>query len=112
MPDGTLTARWSGFRRPVAVAPTDGGALVADFLADQVISVRSDGQVRARWGSHGSGPGAFDGLGGIATDSQGNVFVSDFYNHRIQRSATRGSSVSGAAKAARGGGSNTRRGSR
>ena len=84
-PDGSLSARWNGFRRPVAVASSDRGVYVADFLADQVVRLGPDGRVLARWGRHGSGPGEFDGLGGIAVDRQGNVYVSDFYNHRIQR---------------------------
>ncbi|MBI4264670.1 MAG: hypothetical protein HY657_09855 [Acidobacteria bacterium] len=29
--DGTLESRWSGFTRPVAVAPTDGLVYVGDF---------------------------------------------------------------------------------
>lgn len=84
-PDGSLSARWTGFRRPIAVAPADQGVYVADFLADQVVRLAPDGRILARWGRHGTGPGEFDGLGGIAVDRQGNVYVSDFYNHRIQR---------------------------
>lgn len=83
--DGSLVARWSGFRRPVAVAPTDSAVYVADFLADQVVELGPGGAAVARWGRHGTSPGEFDGLGGIAVDRQGNVYVSDFYNHRIQR---------------------------
>jgi tripartite motif-containing protein 71 len=83
--DGSFVARWSGFRRPVAVAPANSVVYVADFLADQVVKLDPGGTVLARWGSHGTGPGEFDGPGGIATDGQGNVYVSDFYNHRVQR---------------------------
>ncbi|MEX2553867.1 MAG: hypothetical protein WD627_12815 [Actinomycetota bacterium] len=83
--DGSLVARWSGFRRPVAVAPTDSAVYVADFFADQVVKLDLTGAVATRWGGPGTGPGEFDGLGGIAVDRQGNVYVSDFYNHRMQR---------------------------
>lgn len=82
--DGSLVARWSGFRRPMAVAPTDSAVYVADFLADQVVKLDYGGAAVARWGRHGAEPGEFDGVGGIAADGQGNVYVSDFYNHRIQ----------------------------
>lgn len=83
--DGSLVARWSGFRRPVAVAPMDGSVYVADFLADQVVELDPRGAVATRWGGHGTGLGEFDGPAGIAVDGQGHVYVSDFYNHRVQR---------------------------
>jgi sugar lactone lactonase YvrE len=37
------------------------------------------------WGKRGSAPGEFDFPIGIAVDRQGEVFVSDFYNSRVQR---------------------------
>lgn len=83
--DGTLVAAWSGFRRPVAVAPTDRAVYVADFLSDQIVTLDSDGRVLGRWGRHGTAPGEFDAPAGIAVDRRGNIYVSDFYNHRIQK---------------------------
>lgn len=83
--DGTLESRWSGFERPVAVAPTDTAVYVADFLADRVVTLDLDGTVIGGFGQHGSGPGAFDAVGGVAVDRDGNIYASDFYNHRIQR---------------------------
>src|SRR5262245_41676462 len=38
-----------------------------------------------KWGAPGSGPGQFSAPGGIAADALGNVFVTDFENHRIQK---------------------------
>jgi DNA-binding beta-propeller fold protein YncE len=38
-----------------------------------------------QWGSQGSGEGQFDGPAGVAVDSSGNVYVTDFNNHRIQK---------------------------
>ena len=55
-PDGSPVARWSGFRRPVAVAPAERANYVADFLADQVVKLGSDGRVIARWGRSGRAP--------------------------------------------------------
>lgn len=37
------------------------------------------------WGSNGSGNGEFSGVWGIATDSDGNVYVSDASNDRVQK---------------------------
>ena len=45
------------------------------------------------WGTKGTGPGQFDGPRGIAVDSQGNVWVSEFGNHRIQKFSASGQSL-------------------
>lgn len=83
--DRARVAEWTGFERPVAIAVSETAVYVADFLADQVVTLDRDGTVLMRWGRHGIGPGEFDAPAGIAVDSRGNVYVSDFYNHRIQR---------------------------
>jgi len=38
----------------------------------------------------GTGDGQFDGLKFLAVDAQGNLFVSDTNNHRVQKFATSG----------------------
>lgn len=38
-----------------------------------------------KWGTLGSGNGQFDRAGGIAVDSSGYVYVTDFGNHRVQK---------------------------
>ena len=37
-----------------------------------------------KWGSYGTGNGQFDLPLGIATDSSGNVYVTEKNNHRVQ----------------------------
>ena len=44
----------------------------------------SSGTFVRMFGSNGSGPGQFAWLGGITTDSSGNVFVADANNNRVQ----------------------------
>src|SRR5207247_670803 len=39
----------------------------------------------ATWGSAGSGNGQFDGPKAVATDLNGNVFVTDTFNNRIEK---------------------------
>jgi uncharacterized protein YjiK len=38
-----------------------------------------------KWGSYGVGNGLFAGAEGIAIDSNGNIFIAEEYNKRIQK---------------------------
>lgn len=42
------------------------------------------------WGSHGTGPGQFNYPCGIAVDANGDVYVADTYNCRIQKFTSSG----------------------
>lgn len=44
-----------------------------------------DHHFKGMWGSRGTGDGQFISPWGIAVDSQGNVYVADKGNHRIQK---------------------------
>jgi DNA-binding beta-propeller fold protein YncE len=80
----------------VDVAP-DGSVYVADIANDRVQKFTSDGTFLLEWGSHcqvsagtgggciGQGEGQFNAPEGIAVSSQGDVYVSDTDNFRIQR---------------------------
>lgn len=58
------------------VSTTTGNARVAKF--------DKDGHFLKSWGFRGSEPGQFNSLHGIALDAQGNVYVADAGNKRIQ----------------------------
>ena len=58
------------------VAMGSGNARVAKF--------DKDGHFIKSWGSRGNEPGQFNSLRGIALDAQGNVYVADAGNKRIQ----------------------------
>src|SRR5262245_9501221 len=58
------------------VSTTGGNARVAKF--------DKDGHFVKSWGFRGSEPGQFSSLHGIALDAQGNVYVADAGNKRIQ----------------------------
>jgi sugar lactone lactonase YvrE len=47
-----------------------------------------------KWGSQGSGDGQFLWPSGVAVDSNGNVYVSDTWNHRIQKFDSEGFFIS------------------
>jgi DNA-binding beta-propeller fold protein YncE len=85
-PEGGLVAEWKDFKRPVAVAAAKDAVYIADFLADRIVKLDpEDGVVVATWGRHGNSLGEFDAPSGIAVDPQGFVYVTDFYNHRVQK---------------------------
>jgi hypothetical protein len=58
------------------VSPTGGNARVAKF--------DKDGHFIKSWGYRGGEPGQFNTLHGLALDAQGNVYVADAGNKRIQ----------------------------
>ena len=66
-----------------------GNIYVADGVAvgtgnARVAKFDKDGHFIKSWGSRGSDPGQFNSLHGIAIDAQGNVYVADAGNKRIQ----------------------------
>jgi DNA-binding beta-propeller fold protein YncE len=93
--DGSFVAEWKGFKRPVAVAAAEDAVYVADFLADEIVKLNAqNGTAVARWGQHGNGTGEFDAPSGIAVDARGFVYVTEFYNHRVQKLTSNGAFVS------------------
>ena len=66
-----------------------GNIYVADGAGNGIGNARvakfdKDGHFIKAWGQRGSEPGQFNALRGIAIDAQGNVYVADAGNKRIQ----------------------------
>ncbi len=87
----------SQFLRPrgIAIAP-DGSFYVADTENHRIQHFTAEGVFINQWGSFGdittgSAPeGTFNQPWGIAADQDGNVFVADLWNHRIQKFSPEG----------------------
>jgi len=60
---------------------------------DKVKKFTGDGSFVTAWGGHGSSNGQFEGLGGIAADSSGYIYVIEQDNHRLQKFRSDGSFV-------------------
>ena len=58
---------------------------VADYWNDRVEIFGLDGTPRRTIGRPGRGPGEFDAPGGIAVGDNGDLFIADFYNQRVQQ---------------------------
>jgi len=85
-PDGTRLRSWPvSARDAFGIDVTPGGdVLVTGFWEDVILRYSADGELLERWGSRGSAPGQFFNIAGVATDEDGNVYVGDASNHRVQ----------------------------
>jgi DNA-binding beta-propeller fold protein YncE len=74
------------FNRPadITFGPNDELYVADGYGNNRVVKFDAEGNFVATWGTPGSGPGEFDLVHSVAVDSQGQVYVSDRENNRIQ----------------------------
>lgn len=74
------------FNQPTDIAwDADGNAYFSDgYVNSRVAKVSAKGEWLASWGSFGKGPGQFDTPHGVAIAPNGEVYVADRGNRRIQ----------------------------
>jgi len=85
-PKPPLPAEDGRFRQVTDVAfDKNGNTFISDgYINSRVAKVDKDGNWVKSWGDRGKGPGQFNTPHSIATDADGNVYVADRGNHRIQ----------------------------
>ena len=115
-PSGKVLKRWAGqghrageFNYPtdVALAP-DGGFYVADGYNDRVQQFGPDGEFVRKWGGpfainiFGPFKGWFATATSVAVGPDGDVFVADFYNDRVQKFTAEGAFLTSFGQPAKG----------
>jgi len=100
---GPATSACLGWPARVAV-DAQGNVFIPDYLSNRIRQVTPDGIIRtvAGLGPFGQGTGGYSGDGGLATaarlngplalavDAQGNVFIPEYFNHRIRMLTAQG----------------------
>ncbi len=71
--------------RPMNLTIAGDELYVAEYWNDRIQVFGLDGTPRRIIGGPGSGPGQFDAAGGAAVAPNGDVFVADFHNQRVQQ---------------------------
>lgn len=80
--DGVFLNEWDGYGRSLAV---DENGYLFVVSGNYVLKYQIDGTLVAQWGGRGWGDGMFVFAGGIAVDRDGNVFVTDRDDNKIQK---------------------------
>lgn len=89
--DNSAEADWL-FNRPADIAfDRDGNIYIADGYGNsRVLKFDKNGRYLKSWGTYGDAPGQFELPHAIVIDNQGNVYVGDRENQRIQIFDTEG----------------------
>lgn len=89
-PDRVFTDLSLNGPRGIAIGP-NGEIYIADTFNSRIVKVDAAGKLLATWGSRTpdgqtpSAPGTFVEPWDVAVDNEGNVFVADTWNHRVQK---------------------------
>ena len=91
---GSKLGQFQGDMRGIAVDKVNGWVYVVDGEGNRVNKYDLMGNFITRWGSLGSGPGQFaDGGREVTVDQQGNVWVADMPNFRVQKFSPTGAAL-------------------
>ena len=82
---GKLLSIWPGFAPYGLAFDRDGSILVADGVAHRVLRLNAAGKVIQIFGKKGKGPGEFNLPHMLAADVDGNVYVAEIGNSRVQK---------------------------
>ena len=76
--------------RPMNLEISADRLYVADYWNDRILIYDLSGAFQRGIGERGAGPGQFKEPGGVAVAVNGDLFVADFNNHRVQQLSSEG----------------------
>ncbi|MGE4061901.1 MAG: peptidyl-alpha-hydroxyglycine alpha-amidating lyase family protein [Rhodospirillaceae bacterium] len=85
--DGKFVEEWPNIRSVTKlIATTDNAIYLASAAgANRMAKFDLNGKLLTYWGITGSGPGSFDNPHQFAVDQQGNLYIADAWNNRLQK---------------------------
>ena len=84
--NGTFVEMWPGIRRPSHLfMQQDQHIWMADGEINRFVKYDLNGNLLTYWGTAGSFPGAFSNNHTFSVDPEGNLYVADYANYRIQK---------------------------
>lgn len=95
--DGNFVREFKGtgndgqtLERPMNLALKGNELYVSDYWQDMIFVFTLDGEFVRTIGRSGNGPAEFNSPGGVAVADNGDIFIADFYNQRIQHLSSTG----------------------
>ena len=88
-PTGTFVSQWARTGEGVAAFDPTTGDVYA-VAGNEIRKYSPAGALLTQWGATGTGNGEFHGVGAIAVDPTGNVYVIDVDNYRVQKFSSTG----------------------
>lgn len=87
--DGAFVRQWGDdlFQHihDIGIDPLSGELFVGDYELHILRRFSATGEPLAQLATPGRGPGQFNGIWGVSTDSASNIFIADTFNRRVQK---------------------------
>jgi len=84
--NGTFLEMWEGIRRPSHLMIDENQTLwMGDGEINRMVQYDLDGRLLTYWGVQGRFPGAFNNNHSFSVDEEGNLYVADYANFRVQK---------------------------
>jgi sugar lactone lactonase YvrE len=84
--NGKYIEEWNNIRSPYYLALSkDGQLIVSDGVTQKILKYDLNGNLLYGWGTFGPFPGGIWGVHQVSVDSEGNLYVAEVFNGRVQK---------------------------
>ena len=84
--EGRYFEEWNGITSPYYLALTkDRHLVVSDGVTQKILKYDLEGHLVASWGTFGPFAGGLWGVHQVSVDSEGNLYVAEVFNGRVQK---------------------------